>query len=131
MEYVWFALVVAGCAVAGWLAYRMEPHWASKNGRRFICTAQLLDSKGQPLTKWRETRVILGTSNQAQVDQKRMMRRTTTFWRVARRSDDPPRGKEIFLLDGFDENGAPAMLALRMPKKSRAVEPLIEAMAKR
>ena len=122
MEIFWFVLTIAGCALLAWLGTRIEPHWVSKDGRRFLCNAQRLTGHGEPESRWRETRVIVTDSNQLQVDQKRRMRRTSTFWKVATRSESPPRGKEVFLLTGFDEAGAPAMLAIRLPKKSRAVE---------
>jgi hypothetical protein len=127
VEFVWFALAVAVCIGLGWWATKIDPHWVSKDGRRFICAAQRLSDRGDPQTRWRETRVIV-TGREVQIDQKRFMRRTTSFWRVASRSDDPPRRKEIFLLSGYDDAGAPAMLALRVPRKSRAVAALQSAM---
>ena len=127
--YVWFALTLVGCVLLAWVGLRIEPHWVSKDGRRFMCNTQLLNAHGEQESRWRETRVILNNANQVQVDQKRFMRRTSTFWKVAGRSDTPPRGKEVFLLTGFDENGAPAMLAVRLPKKSRAVAALEELSA--
>jgi hypothetical protein len=129
VEIVWFAIVVAVCAAFGWLAFRIEPHWVSKDGRRFLCNAQRITTGGEPETRWRETRVIVSDANRIQVDQKRFMRRTSTFWKVASRSQDPPRGREVFLLTGFDDRGNPVMLALRLPKNSRAVGTLERALS--
>lgn len=130
MEIVWFAIAIAVCGLLGWLAFRIEPHWVSKDGHRFLCNAQRLTARGEPETRWRETRVIVNNADQVQVDQKRFMRRTSTFWQVVSRSEDPPRGREVFLLTGFDDRGTPVMLALRLPKKSRAVATLQRLLAR-
>ena len=118
------AVAIAVCLLMAWLGFRIEPHWVSKDGRRFLCNAQHLTAKGEPQTRWRETRCVINNASQVQVDEKRFLRRTSTFWNVVSRSDSPPRGREVFLLSGHDGAGAPALLAVRLPKKSRAVTAL-------
>jgi hypothetical protein len=118
---VWFAVLIAVCGLLTWLGYRIEPHWVSKDGRRFMCNAQRLTARGEPETRWRETRIIINDTDQVQVDEKHFLRRSSTFWKVLSRSETPPRGREVFVLSGVDEAGVPALLALRLPKRSRAV----------
>ena len=120
----WLGLAIAGCLLLAWLGFRIEPHWVSKDGRRFMCNAQRLTAGGDAQSRWRETRVIVSNATQVRVDEKHFLRRTSTFWKVVSRSESPPRGREVFLLSGFDGGGAPALLALRLPKKSRAVTTL-------
>lgn len=125
---LWFALAIAVCALLAWIGFRIEPHWVSKDGQRFLCAGQRLTVKGDPLGRWRETRVILYDDGRVQVDQKRFMRRSSTHWKVSAEATDPPRGKAVFLLEGFDAQAAPILLALRLPADSRAiprVRPLI------
>ncbi len=129
-DVLWGVLVFGACGLLAWIGFRIEPHWVSKDGRRFMCNAQQLTARGEPQGRWRETRVILNNAQQVQVDQKRFMRRTSTFWKVASQSPSPPRNREIFVLTGFDDTGAPAMLALRLPKKSRAI-PAMQALVGR
>lgn len=131
VEILWFVLTIVGCGLLLWFAVHIEPHWVSKDGNRFLCSAQRLTGHGEPESRWRETRLLVTSGNQLQVDQKRLLRRMSSFWKVASRSDDPPRGKEIFLLTGFDESGKAVMLAVRLPKKSRAVETLDKMMKRR
>lgn len=64
---------------------------------------------------------MVQADGQLQVEQKRFMRRTTTFWRIEARDLDAPPRKAVFLLRGHDEHGLPIVLALRMPAGSRAV----------
>lgn len=125
---MWFGVAIAVCVLLAWAGFRIEPHWASKDGRRFLCNAQRLSAKGEPESRWREMRIIINNAQQVQVDEKRLMRRPATFWKVVSRSETPPRGREVFLLSGFDSKGVPALLALRLPKNSRAVPALTELM---
>jgi hypothetical protein len=124
MEVLWFVLAVALCVGLAWLGLRIEPHFVSKDGSRFLCMGQKLNLQGDHLGRWRETRVVIEHHGGIQVDQKRHMRRTTTFWRVEARSPEAPKRKAVFLLKGHDDHGDPVLLALRLPAKSRAVESL-------
>lgn len=130
VEVVWFVLAIVVCALLMWAGFRMEPHWVSKDGRRFLCTARRLGPAGEPQSRWRETRVTINSARQVQVDEKRLMRRATSFWKVVSRSETPPRNREVFLLSGFDRVGAPATLALRLPKNSRAVPALADLLGR-
>lgn len=124
MDVIWVVLAIAACVGLAWLGLKIEPHWVSKDGHRFLCNAQLMNVKGDTLTGWRETRVIVHPDGQAQVDQKRMMRRNTSIWRISARAPEPPRGKVVYLLKGHDTTGKDALLAIRLPVKSRAREAL-------
>lgn len=130
MEILSVTVVLALCALLGWLGFRVEPHWVAKDARRFVCNGQRLNARGEPQSRWRETRVVLDDSSQVRVGQKQYLRRKESIWRVVSRSDSPPRGKEVFLLTGVDEQGLPAMLALRLPRKSRAIATLQAAIVR-
>jgi hypothetical protein len=69
-------------------------------------------------------RVLVDHDGSIQVDRKRMMRRVITFWSLEAASPTVRRGKSVFLLRGHDDQGAPALLALRIPTKSRATATL-------
>jgi len=124
MEVVGFILAAGACVLLAWLGLRIEPHFVSKDGSRFLCMGQKMNLQGDHFGRWRETRIIVGNNGGIQVDQKRFMRRTTTFWTVEARSPEAPKRKAVFLLKGHDDEGLPMLLALRMPAKSRAVATL-------
>ena len=120
VDVLWLVLAIAICIVVAWLGYRIEPHWVARDGSRFLCNGQKLSLQGEPLARWRETRVIVLTRGRFQIDQKRFMRRTSSSWILEGEAPTPPRRKRVFLLRGHDEKGLPVLLALRMPATSRA-----------
>lgn len=131
MDWLWAALGIAGMGLLAWLGFRIEPHWVSKDAHRFLCTGQLMSHLGEPVGRWRETRVIINSSGDAQVDQKRFLRRNSSMWSVSAESPEPPRRRVVFLLRGHTADGQSAMLALKLPTKSRAIAVLRQAMAMR
>lgn len=124
MEFFWLVLALAAMAGMAWLGLRIEPHWVSKDGRRILCMGQVLSPKGDPLTRWRETKVFLAGHKQVHVEQKRRLRRRATTWSLEGESSAPPRRRAVFVLRGHDIDGSPAMMTLKMPASSRAVEVL-------
>ena len=119
---MWALAAIAVCAGAAWLGLRIEPHIASKDGRRFLCMGQMMNLQGDPLQRWRETRVIVNTRDELHVHQRKFMRKPlTTYWRLDARSPSAPRRKQVYLLRGHDAEGVPVLLALKLPSSSRAV----------
>ena len=134
MDVVWIVLAVAVMACLGWLGFMIEPHWVAKDGTSFLCNAQLLDDKGNAMSRWRETRFSVASDGSLLVDQRRNMRHRTTIWQMVAESPEPPRGRAVFVLRGRDSFDRPAMMALRLPRSSRALtalRPLVGAPADR
>ena len=134
IDVLWILLAVALCAFVAWLGFLIEPHWVSRDGTRFLCNGQKMSIRGEPIGRWHETKVIVGTRGQLHIDQKRFMRRTSSSWTLEGEAPEPPRRKRVFLLRGHDETGVAIMFALRMPASSRAVislEQLLPASARR
>ncbi|MEQ1873452.1 MAG: hypothetical protein ABL953_06970 [Ilumatobacteraceae bacterium] len=122
MEYVWLAVVVIVLGGMWWVGYRMEPHWVSKDGQRFMCGAQEF-FHGQLGGHPRETQVAFLPGGSLHITQKRMMRRQRSTWSLIGKSADPPKGLEIYVAQqSVDGVAKPEMLALRIPRKSRCVE---------
>lgn len=126
MEFVWFVLALAAMAAMAWLGLRIEPHWVAKDGRRIMCMGQVIEPNGHPVTRWRETKVFLAGAKQVHVEQKRRLRRRSSAWTIEGESSAPPRRRAVFVLRGHDIDGAPAMMALKMPASSKAVTILRE-----
>lgn len=121
---MWNLLAIALLVGMAWLGFKLEPHWVSKDGQRMIVAGQLLDQYGNELGRWRETRLMVLDRSTVRVDRKRVLRRHTTFWKVAGESPDPPRKKAVFLLTGNDVDSTITQMAVRMPATSRAVDTL-------
>lgn len=126
VDLVWGALLLIVMAGMWWLAYRMEPHWSSKDGKRFLASTQEMagtQTTGRP----KETRVLVMPDGMLLVSHKRRMRRVHTQWKLVGKVPSPPRRLEIYLAE-LREDGKPVprMLTLRIPKKSKVV-PVLEA----
>ena len=124
-----FAALLAGLY---YLAYRMEPHWVSKDGERFICMGQVMDHHGNPRSGWREYRVeVRWDGSIATRKRSRWVRADARKWRMRARSEDPPKRKAIYLLvaERTDEDVKARrvspfdadLLAIRLPESSRAI----------
>jgi hypothetical protein len=134
VDVIWILLSIAVLGGLAWLGYMVEPHWVAKNGQRFLCNAQLLDERGAVLTRWRETRIAVMPTGELLVDQKKLMRHRMSTWHMAAEAPDPPRNRTVFLLRGRDQFDRAAMMAIRLPAKSRAVamlRPLVKPAADR
>ncbi|MFM8648992.1 MAG: hypothetical protein ACKODY_04385 [Actinomycetota bacterium] len=113
--------VVAAAVVAiglVWAARRIEPHWSSRDGHRFIARAQALGAGDVPEGGWGEVRgAIEGEQIVLSARGIRAGRLRGTY-RVTTKSPEPPRGKAVYLLSGDRR------VVLRMPASSRTVTAL-------
>jgi len=130
VDYVWIALIIVVMSGMWWVAYRMEPHWVSRDGTRFLCTAQELDgvnAVGHP----REARVLITHDGALYVTQKRMMRRHTTMWTLVAKAPEPPRRMQVYVATHRESSGAvESHLAIRIPTKSRCIAILDDLLAR-
>lgn len=121
---VGFVVVLVGL---WYVAYRMDPHWVSKDGERFISNAQLMDHHGNTLGGWKEYRFeVLPDGSIASRRRSRWVPKDERLWRVRAKSEDRSPKKALFLFAETDPSGD--MIAVRMPASSRAV-PVLERLA--
>ena len=129
---LWGLLMVAGCGALMYLANRIEPHWVSKDGKRFLCNAQPLSTHGDPAGRWREVRVTVLTDAAVQLDQRRRLtsrRLAADIWKVEALAPEPPRGRAVFLLRSRSAAAGKELMAVRLPAKSQAVTTLQRCLA--
>lgn len=121
VDLLWTLLFLAVMGGMWWAASRLEPHYSSKDGRRFMCTAQeIID--GEPAGRPKETRVMVMVDGALHCTQKRMMRRAGSLWTIVGKSPQPPRKLEVYLLREIaDGRMASGQMAMRIPTKSRVV----------
>ena len=115
MEFFLGVVIVAFCGLLAWVAFRVEPHWCSKDGRRMIARAQLLPDPHQPAPRWNEVRVFV--SENTVILRTRGMRATGLRgeYQVVGKSPAPPKKQEIYTLRGDKE------VLIRIPRNSRAI----------
>jgi hypothetical protein len=125
----WLLLIafLGGCVLLLWLARRIEPHWVSKDGQQFTCrVAELFPDRGE-VGPWSEARVAINGDNGLTVAVKPKLlrlpghRNPIRVLRVAGRADSDRKGVVVYMLTGPE-----AQMALRLPKRSRAVATLDE-----
>jgi hypothetical protein len=121
IDVLWVVLVIGGCGLALWGASKIEPHWVSKDGRKFIASVQLIGKDGG-LSRPQEVRGAITDRGEVWLRSRRRIGRFQGFWMMAGASPEPPRGKRVYLLRGEPD------VALRVPTSSKLVERL-EALA--
>lgn len=125
-DVVWLVgtIVVLGAMVV--IALRLEPHWSSKDGRRFICRAQVLTDRFEPIGRWHEVRGEIGDGEITIRSRSPLVRTVVGRWDVHARGDTDKRKRRTFMLRR-DEDGK--LLALRMPESSRSTALIDEQLA--
>ncbi len=115
-----FLAVLGGLLIA---VRRLDPHWASRDGLRFIATGEQVDAHGLPEGPRGEYRFSIELDGTVGALRRVMIGyRPKTRWRVEARSDDPPPRREIFVLRSLERPGV--VMAVRLPATSRAVDTL-------
>ena len=133
VEYVYFALLLVGMAGLWWVAYRMEPHWSSKDGRRFLCISQELPEGFSPGRR-REARVTVLDDGTLIVGQKRAMRRRQSTWTLEGKGDSAGTGRgarAVYLARERVDGKGGMRMALRLPVNSRSVSVLDALLSER
>ena len=130
MLWVIVPLVVVGFMY--WLSYRIEPHWVSKDGQRFVCIVQPITGRGEAEGRPKEARVLIEPDGMLRLTQRRIMRHSLDeLWSIAGKSPTPPSRKAVYVLNAFKDDGTAGQLALKLPEDSRAVPMLDDIIARR
>jgi len=114
-------LFLGGCVLLMWLSRRIEPHWVSKDGQQFTCRVAELHSERGEIGSWDQARVAVNGDDGLTVAVKPKLfrmpgsRAPIRMLRVEGRTDSDRSGLVVYLLSGEEQ------MALRVPKKSRAV----------
>lgn len=124
---MWTGLFISVMGGLWYVAYRIEPHYSSKDGSRFMCGAQEMETGDTP-GRTRETRVTVSPDGVLYVSQKKMGRRETTTWKVIGTAPEPPKSVHVFVAQRIDHGQPkPVQLFLRIPVNSRVV-PVLTAL---
>ncbi|MEI7619889.1 MAG: hypothetical protein WCK14_14870 [Actinomycetota bacterium] len=150
-----FVGIAALCAAMLWAAFRMEPHWVSKDAQRMVCYGQTISRDGRSVGRWRELRANIDLDGTVHIRPRRgglsnpqgsgsgsgsgksasgfMQHRMprSSRWLVAGPSDNPPKRRVIYLLECGPDDELDFLVALRLPATSKAIPMLDAAAAKR
>ncbi|HAP75931.1 MAG TPA: hypothetical protein DCR14_07590 [Acidimicrobiaceae bacterium] len=132
VDIVWTVLFV-GVLVGMWyLGYRIDPHWSSKDGRRFMCNSQII-SLDEPVGRMREVQVVvLDDGTLAIAGRRGARRRYRSTWVLIAKTDDLPKKTHVYLARLIKDGVLHVdQMALRLPMKSRCIPVLDDALARR
>jgi hypothetical protein len=131
-DWLWTTLVLALVLGMWLLSTRMEPHYSSKDGRRFMANAQEIVD-GKPMGRPRETRVEVMPDGLLHCARKKMLRRDTAEYVLIGASPNPPRRRRVYVAHAMNDGmtSSASELAIRVPEKSRVVPVLDEVLAQR
>jgi hypothetical protein len=121
MEYLTLVIVLGVVAALGWFAYGMDPHYASKDGTRFLSNTQEFMG-GKSLARKREARCSVLPDGTLHVVQKAGLRRKMQVWTLTGKQPHPKKAITVYVASRR-EAGDPAALQLmiRVPNRSRAI----------
>ena len=123
---LWTLGAIALCAGLAYLAYRIEPHWVSKDGGRFLTTAETIDRFGNVVGRRREVRGAFLPDGSITLSRRSLIRTRSGVWRIRAKSPQPPRGREVYVLSSVPPDPDGDMLTLRIPTSSRLLGRLDE-----
>jgi hypothetical protein len=119
--------IVVMCGGLYYLSTRIEPHWVAKDESRFLTVAQELDHHGLPLGRRRDVRVHFDPGGEALlVSRRSFVRPSPAVWTV-KSKQATSRGRYVYLLRPASKVGDVALLALRVPQRSKVV-PRLDAL---
>jgi hypothetical protein len=123
-----FVIVVVIATAMAWYGFKMEPHWVSKDGARFICRGQLIGVQGREVGRPRDYRCEIRPDGTVAAGRRTFLGRDDGIWKLMGRAPEQPRKRAVFLLSGGYAGAE--VLVLRLPSSSRAV-PLLDAASPR
>ena len=133
VDILWLLLLVGLVGGLWFVAYKIEPHWASKDGTRFMCTSQSIWGD-HSVGKNKETHVAVTDDGLLLVQEKRLFKRERAYWQLVGKSDSPPKGKQVYVAVPRDSSRDPhglTQMTIYIPNKSRAIPVLEELLEER
>jgi hypothetical protein len=115
-DALWVVGAIAAIAGMYWLAFRIEPHHSSRNGRRFLTSGQFLDADGQPDGGFVELRGEYQERGYVEVSRRRGgLTRRTAQYRLVAKAPDLSRKRAVYV---FEAGEGSDRLTLRVPPSS-------------
>ena len=105
-----------------WLAWGLEPHWASKDGRRIMCRMQRAPEDVADRPRWHDVKISVDDRELYVYARARRASDLRGSWRVVGAIDDSARKRRIYELRSANDDAA----SVRIPLRSRCVPVLDE-----
>jgi hypothetical protein len=109
-------------ALLGWLGWGLEPHWASKDGRKVMCRMQLSPDDPLDRPRWHDVKIAIDDRELYVFARSRRAADLRGNWRVVGAVNDDTKRRRIYELRSQNDDAA----SVRVPLKSRCVPVLDE-----
>lgn len=131
MDVVWIVAIIAGCVAMWWAATKIDPHWTSRDGTRFVALAQPLSGPHNSIAgRAREVRCRFDTANdEITLSPRRLWRSQSSRYRIDSAGTSPRPNKRQFVLTPLDDDHP--MWLLRLPATSRTTQRIEAILAAR
>ncbi|MCB0981410.1 MAG: hypothetical protein H6513_17855 [Acidimicrobiaceae bacterium] len=131
MDVLWGLLFFGGLGALWYIGYRIDPHWSTRDGTRFVCNSQVI-SLDETIGRKKEAQVNVIPDGTLIIGQRLMLRRRRSTWVITGKSEAPPKGKTVYLVRKTDGGTLQIdQMALFLPTKSRCIKVLDDALAAR
>ena len=114
-----FLALVGGLAWVGW---GLEPHWASKDCRKFMCRMleHTVGADNTTRARWHDVKVAVNDDELLVYARSRRSASLRGNWKISGVTDDPKKHRRLYEVRASD--GAAAVI--RVPMRSRCVHVL-------
>ncbi len=119
---IMFLAVVGGLAWVGW---GLEPHWSSKDGRKFMCRMHEpeIDADDSTRARWHDVKVAVNDDELLVYARSRRSASLRGSWKLSGVTDDPKKQRRLYDVRASDG----AVAVIRVPMRSRCV-PVLDAL---
>ena len=115
---------IAFLAVVGflaWVGWGMEPHWSSRDGRKFMCRMHLHPGDDNDRPRWHDVKVSIDDTELLVYARSRRGRNLRGVWKVVGVANDSAKNRRLYEVRTSADVGA----TIRVPQSSRCV-PLLD-----
>lgn len=121
---LWTVGAFVACILMLWGASRIEPHWVSKDGGRFLTTCVPIDRLGKVIGRRREIRGAFLDNGSLMLSQRHFLRQAHTEWQIEAKAPAPRSAKVVYVLRPVVPAVDGSKLLLRVPAKSEIIPAL-------
>ena len=114
-------LAVAVCIGMLVVAHRIEPHWVSKDHRRFLTTSEEVDPLGTVIGRRKEVKGLIADDGRIVLRHRAVMRSSSVVYAIQAKSPRPPAGKALYVLRPIPASEDGSLTVLRVPASSELV----------
>jgi len=114
-------LAVAACVGMLVVANRIEPHWVSKDHRRFLTTSEEVDPLGTVIGRRKEVKGLITDDGRIVLRHRAVMRSSSVVHAVQAKAPRPPAGKALYVLRPIPPAEDGTLTVLRVPASSELV----------